>query len=249
MPDQPEPAELLERYGVTDREAWRLRVNFISSIDGAATRDGLSGGFEHPADQAVFEILRRLADAVLVGAGTLRAEGYGGLRVSDESAAWREAHGLPPHPRLVIASGRLDLDPTSALFADAPVRPAIVTTAEAPAERAERLAAVADVLVCGEDAVDPARMRAGLEAAGVRQLLCEGGPSLFGSLIEADAVDEMCLSIAPTLEAGAAPRISRGSGAEAAPRSMRLLHALPADDLVLLRYERSRDADRSGADS
>ena len=83
-----------------------LRVNFVSSVDGAATRDGLSGGLGDAADRRYFELLRRVADVVLVGAGTVRAEGYGPMRVSDASVAWREAHGLTPHPVFAIVSGR-----------------------------------------------------------------------------------------------------------------------------------------------
>ena len=97
-----------------------LRVNFVSSVDGAATRDGLSGGLGDPADRRYFELLRRVADVVLVGAGTVRAEGYGPMRVSDASVAWREANGLTPHPVFAIVSGALDLDPGSRIFTEAP---------------------------------------------------------------------------------------------------------------------------------
>src|SRR5215207_10132103 len=69
-----------------------VRLNFVSSIDGAATRDGLSGGLGGAADKRLFELLRRVADVVVVGAGTVRDEGYGAMRVSEASTAWRVAH-------------------------------------------------------------------------------------------------------------------------------------------------------------
>jgi hypothetical protein len=73
--------QLLECYGIADRSKPSVRFNFVSSIDGAATADGLSGGLSGKADKRVFDILRRLCDVVLIGAGTLRAEGYGAMRL------------------------------------------------------------------------------------------------------------------------------------------------------------------------
>ena len=86
-----------------------IRVNFVASLDGAATLDGLSGGLGGPGDKRVFALLRRLPDAVLVGAGTVRAEGYQGPLVSEDDAAWRVAHGRAAHPDLIVASSPLDV--------------------------------------------------------------------------------------------------------------------------------------------
>ncbi|ANP73722.1 pyrimidine reductase family protein [Cryobacterium arcticum] len=234
-----DPAEVLRRYLVTDRATPHLRVNFVSSLDGAATHDGVSGGLGDDADRLVFDTLRMLTDVILVGAGTVRAEGYGGIRFSPEAVAWRLAHGLPEHPPVAIVSARLDLDPAHPVFTRAATRPIVVTRAQAPAERRGALAAVADVLVCGDASVDHSLMVASLTERGYPQVLCEGGPSLFGSLLAADAVDELCLTLAPLLESGSARRIAAAT--EATPRRMRLLHALPAADTLLLRYQRSRE--------
>ncbi|TFB48901.1 pyrimidine reductase family protein [Cryobacterium tagatosivorans] len=228
--------EIIERYQVADRSAPRLRMNFISSLDGAATHDGLSGGLGNADDKLVFDTLRMLADVMLVGAGTVRAEGYGGIRLAPADAAWRAARGWAEQPPLAIVSGRLDIEPTHPAFTEAPTRPIVVTHASAPADRRAALAEVADVLVCGEDAVDPRLLLAGLAARGHGQVLCEGGPHLFGSLLEADCVDELCLTLSPVLEGGPAGRIARG--AATTHRPMRLLHALPAGDMLFLRYER-----------
>src|SRR5215467_13845393 len=102
--------ELIGRYA-TDRARPSLRVNFVTSIDGAVTVDGRSGGLGDDADRRVFGILRQLSDAVMVGAGTLRNEGYGPVRMDDGRRAWREERGLAPYPRLVVVSSSLHLDP------------------------------------------------------------------------------------------------------------------------------------------
>jgi riboflavin biosynthesis pyrimidine reductase len=236
----PEPDEVLARYGLADRSAAHLRVNFVSSLDGAATHDGVSGGLGDEADRLVFDTLRMLTDVILVGAGTVRAEGYGGIRFSEDAVAWRVAAGLPHHPPVAVVSARLDLDPAHPVFTRAMVRPLVVTHARAPEDRRVALAEVADVLVCGEDAVDAALMVRTLTERGLRQVLCEGGPALFGSLLAADAVDEICLTLAPVAEAGNATRIA--TGPVATPRRMHLSHVLQAGDTLLLRY--LRDAPR-----
>jgi riboflavin biosynthesis pyrimidine reductase len=229
-------AALLDAYRIEDRTASRLRVNFIASLDGAATHDGLSGGLNNADDKLVFDTLRSLTDVILVGAGTVRAEGYGGIRLDAAAQVWRAAHGLPRQPRIAVVSGRLDLDAGHPLFTDAATRPIVITHAGSPAEKRAALGAVADVLVCGVAEIDlPLALRE-LAARGLRQVLCEGGPSLFGALIAADAVDELCLSLSPVLEAGASGRIAHSEAT--ASRPMRLGHVLTAGDMLFLRYTR-----------
>lgn len=227
-------AQLLAAYADGAGDAW-LRVNFVSSIDGAVTREGVSGALGGEADLRVFDLLRRLADVVLVAAGTVRNEGYGPMVLGEEAAAARTAAGLPPHPVFAVVSGSLDLDPADRLFTEAPVRPIVVTTAASPADRRAALAEVADVLVCGDDALDVPRLREELLARGLARIHCEGGPGLLGTLLAADAVDELCLTISPSLESGDAGRIARGT---ATARDMRLAHVLAAGDTLLLRYLR-----------
>src|SRR3954454_10787924 len=122
--------ERLTQCYALERGTRSLRMNFVSSIDGAATVGGLTAGLSSPADKRVFDILRRLCDVVLVGAGTVRAEGYGSMRLDEASVHWRRANGLSDHPVFAIVSGTLDLDPRSAVFAGAPVRAAVVTVGE-----------------------------------------------------------------------------------------------------------------------
>ncbi|MBT2498117.1 pyrimidine reductase family protein [Agromyces sp. ISL-38] len=251
-------ASLLEAYALPEGAARHVRMNFVASLDGAVSIDGRSGGLGNEADRLAMQVMRTLADVVLVGAGTVRVEGYGGVRVGEADAAWRLEHGRAPQPRLAVVSSALDLDPHHPFFAKAVERPIVVTHAAAPAERRDALSAVADVLVCGggdgggagdsaagDGSVDLEAMLDSLAHMGIGRVLCEGGPRLFGALMNADLVDELCLSLSPLLVGGTAGRISRG--AAEMERSMHLVHAIPAGDLLLLRYSRADRRQRSPA--
>ncbi|MDR6613840.1 pyrimidine reductase family protein [Leifsonia sp. 1010] len=224
----------LYREGTGD--PW-LRVNFVSSADGAATHQGLSGGLSNDVDSRVFELLRRLCDVVLVGAGTVRAEGYGAMRVAPESARARSGAGMTAHPVFAIVSAGLDLDPRSSIFQDAPERPIILTTELSRPEARETLSEVADVVVCGRERVQAERGLRVLHERGLTRIHCEGGPHLFADLIAARAVDELCLTLSPRLEGGTSSRIATGA-APIAPLGLRLAHTLAGDDTLLLRYVR-----------
>ena len=212
-----------------------FRFNFVVSADGAAAVDGRSGGLGDDADRRVFALLRRTCDAVLVGAGTVRAEGYAGFLVDTESRSWRAARGLPSHPGIAVVSGALDLDPESPLFSEAPVRPLILTTAIAPPERRKRLEQVADVAVAGARTVEPEQAAQVLMERGFDRVLCEGGPRLFGTFQAAGLVDGLCLTLAAVTTAGNAPRITAGTP-EITPRPLELAHVLRSGDTLLLRY-------------
>lgn len=234
----PTRAELHAAYALPDRETPRVRMNVVASLDGAATLAGRSGGLGGATDRVLMQVLRAVADVVLVGAGTVRAEGYGGLRVAGPDAAWRGAHGLPPQPRLAVVSRALDLEPEHPFFRDAVARPLVVTCAAATQARRTALDRVADVIMAGDEVVDLVAMRAELTARGLPQVLCEGGPRLFGTLVVAGLVDEVCLTIAPTLVGGDAGRIVRGMP-ETVLR-LRTAHALTDDDgFVFLRSVRA----------
>lgn len=236
----PEP-----RPGVTDDELIAeldhpcVRVNFVSSVDGAATRDSLSGGLSGDADKRLFELLRRVCDVVLVAAGTVRNEGYTAMRVDEASVAWREAHGRSAHPVFAIVSRGLSLDPDSPIFTDAPVPPILITTESAAREHGPRFAGLAEVIAAGEEQVEGARAIAALRDRRLTRVLSEGGPTFFGELIAAGAVDELCLTLEPSLEAGDARRIATG---QAAPLDMRLARVLRSGSTLLLRYARATES-------
>ncbi|MEV0900184.1 pyrimidine reductase family protein [Actinoplanes sp. NPDC049802] len=227
-----DPGELAAHYPRCGRP--NLRVNFIASADGAVTVDGLSAGLQGPGDKEVFDTLRMVCDALIVAAGTIRAEGYDALRLTPAARAWRAAHGLPEFPLMVIVSGSLDLDPAQLVFSDAPIRPIVLTHRAAPDSAIRE---VAEIIPTGDTAVDlPAGIRL-LHERGATQLLCEGGPGLLGSMIAADLVDELCLTVAPLLVGGPAGRIAHGPPSP--PRRMSLRHALTHEDMLFLRYARN----------
>lgn len=227
--------ELLTAYALPDRAATRVRMNFVQSADGAVTLDGRSGPLGGDTDRAVMGVLRAMADAVMVGAGTVRVEEYGGLGGGEEDAAWRRAHGLPEAPRPVVVSRSLRLDPAHPFFAKAQARPLVVTCAASPAEQRSALADVADVLVCGDETVDLGDALGALADRGLTQVLCEGGPHLFGALLDAGLVDEVCVTVAPRFVGGLAGRIAQGAGEQ--DRRFRLAGSFADDEgFVFLRY-------------
>ena len=220
---------------------WVL-VNMIASLDGATAVDGKSGGLGGPADKAVFRALRTVPDAILVGAGTARAETYGPVKLDEQSRAMRLGRAQREFPRLVIVSGRLDLDETSPMFTDSIEPPIVFTTEEADPANLAALDAVAEIVRCGATTVALRLAMAHLVAAGIRTVLCEGGPTLNGHLVEADLVDEWCQSIAPMLVVGDSARVSftaSGTGA-AHPANLQITRVLEQDGFLFVRAVRNR---------
>lgn len=195
-----------------------VRFNMIASVDGATAVDGVAGGLGGEADQKLFALLRRLADVVLVAAGTVRAEGY----------------GPSPVPIAVVTrSCRLDWD--SRFFTAQVARPVVVTVATAPAKARARAAEVADVVVAGERDVDLARALDALGARGWRAVLCEGGPTLNGQLAAAGLLDELCLTLSPCLVGGDAKRLLAGPLLPGPP-TLTLASACEEDGFLFLRF-------------
>jgi riboflavin biosynthesis pyrimidine reductase len=230
----PTRQELFDAYALPARDRTRVRMNFVSSADGAVTLEGRSGALGGATDRTLMQVLRTMADVVLVGAGTVRAEGYGGLQVDPPDVEWRRAHGLDDQPAIALVSGALRLDPGDAVFVDAVRRPVIVTS-DAAAARGARFAEVAEVLPCGEESVDLVAMLELFARRGWTQVLCEGGPHLFGALLDGGLVDEVCLTVAPRFVAGEAGRIAQG-GAES-DRRFSLAGVVTDDEgFLFLRY-------------
>ncbi|WP_327636915.1 pyrimidine reductase family protein [Kribbella sp. NBC_00482] len=229
--------ELIAAYEVADRAVPHLRANFVSSLDGAVEIDGQSKALSSDSDSRIFSVIRRLADVVLVGAGTIRDEGYSPLKLSAKAREWRTAAGLAENPTLAIVSSRLELSPVNPVFKSA-VRPIVVTHASSPEDRREALAEVAEVLVLGEVTVDLQAVVDEFAARGMTQILSEGGPHLLGALTAADLVDELCLALAPLLAGPGAMRITAGTPSTLT-RQMKLGSALSAeDDYLFFRYLR-----------
>ncbi|MEV7084624.1 pyrimidine reductase family protein [Streptomyces sp. NPDC093085] len=223
-----------------DREtgAW-LRANMVTTLDGAAHHDGLSHALSSDADMRIFGVLRGLADAVVVGAETVRREGYRPARVRAAFAGRRAAAGQPVAPVIAVVTAGLDLDLAAPLFTAPAVPTLILTGSAAPPDRvaaAERAGAV--VVVAGEGSgVDPVRAVRALAERGLTRLLTEGGPRLLGQFVAAGALDELCLTLSPALTAGDAPRIASGP-ALAVPERFALASLLEQDGFLFTRYRR-----------
>lgn len=214
-------------------------VGMISSLDGASALDGRSGGLGGPADQAVFGAVRAIADVILVGAGTVRAERYGSVRLPDHASASRvEAGRSAEAPRLAIvtASGALvdDLEAGEPLLAGGP-QPVVFTTEDADPGRVRALSDVADVRAVGRGRVDLPMAVASLSEDGAAVVVCEGGPTLNGALADAAMIDELCLSIAPMLAGGESGRILRGA-ITTDPARFELVSLLTEDGLLFGRW-------------
>ena len=235
--------DILTLYAASDRAVPVVRANFIASVDGSSTVGGLSGGLGGPADRRIFDLLRRLSDVIVVGAGTLRSEKYDAMRLGTDASRWRMDHGLPAQPHFAIVSATLDLDPSSDVFAGAPVRPLVLTAESADPGRRRRLAHVSDVVDCGDVQAEAAQLVEALITRGLAQVHCEGGPHLLGTLIADDVLDELCLTTSPLLEGGFGPRIASGA-TDAVARSMSLDHVLVSAGMLFTKYSRSREDSR-----
>src|ERR1700742_1682278 len=176
-----------------------VALNMVSSVDGKATLDWRSKGLSSDQDRQLFHNLRTQADAVMVGAGTVRTERYGKLVKSDELRAKRVREGLDPEPPAVVVSASLDLDPDLPLLAEPGQRVIVITGSDAEIEGA---AARVEYLRTGDDLpLGLARLRS---EHGLRSILCEGGPTLNSHLFAAGLVDELWLSVSEKLVAGPA---------------------------------------------
>ncbi|MFJ6750137.1 dihydrofolate reductase family protein [Streptomyces sp. NPDC091266] len=221
------------------RPGW-LRANMVSSMDGAAHHDGRSQPLSGAADMRIFGVLRGLADAVVVGAETVRQEGYRPARAREAFAARRAAAGQGAAPAIAVVTAGLGLDFSLPLFTSPLVPTLVLTGAGAPADRvAAARAAGVEVLFAGEGlGVDPARVAAVLAERGHTRLLTEGGPTLLGQFAAAGALDELCLTLAPVVTVGGAPRIMNGP-AVPVPERFALASVLEEAGFLFTRYRRS----------
>jgi 5-amino-6-(5-phosphoribosylamino)uracil reductase len=216
-----------------------VQVNFVSSADGAATASGRSHGLSSPADKKIFALGRDLADVVLVGAGTATVEAYRGVKHTEVRAERRARLGLAELPPIAVVTGRCSIGPQTPLVADTRVPPIVLTTEAAPlSRRADLTAAGAEVVITGEDHVDLDRALGALAERGLRRVCCEGGPRLFGELIAADLVDQLCLTVAPLLAGAGAARIAEGV-ARPDPMRLALASVVTEDGFLMLRYRRA----------
>jgi riboflavin biosynthesis pyrimidine reductase len=234
---QIDPAGLAAHYD-WPAAPW-VRACMVMSLDGSvAGPDGLSGSLSSPVDRAVLAAVRGHADAYLVGAATVRAEGYRAVRAQPRLLADRLARGQLPAPTLAVVSASCRFDWAASDFQDSDHPPIILTTADASAEDRSAAADVGcTVLVAGERRVDAAAAVAALRERGLTRIVAEGGPSLLGQLAEAELIDEVDLTVSPTLTAIRQP----GNPGRSVLTRMSLHHVLEDDGYLFCRYLRRQE--------
>ncbi len=230
LPDDDDALAELYAWPATDGAV--VRANMIASLDGGATVDGRSAGLGNAADEHLFGLLRDLADVILVGSGTVRAEKYGGIRGSAQLQERRQRWGLTAAPPpIAVVTGR-GLDPAAPLFTDTDTPPIVITTQTGAAT----VPAGTRVIVAGDDRVDLGVAIAALAAQGFRRIHCEGGPGVLASLVEADLLDECCLTLSPLLLGSRAARMLPAALAD--PARWQLAAARHSGDHLFTRYRR-----------
>lgn len=210
-----------------------VAVNFAATVDGRATIGGVSGPIGSTTDTRMLAGLRTRFDAVLIGAGTMRAERYGRIVTDPGKRQDRKRLGLPGDPLMVIVSGRLDLPWDAPLFTAGGGRVLIFTASD---ERPPATATPVRVVRHEDGGVDVAAALAQLRTEeGVRALICEGGPRLHSTLQAGGLVDELFLTVAPKLT-GAGPSILEGE--LPGPAELELAWLLEENGELFARYRR-----------
>jgi riboflavin biosynthesis pyrimidine reductase len=223
-----------------------VRCNMISTLDGAISLNGRSGILGGPSDRRLFQVLRSLADVVLVGAGTMRAEGYGPVILDEELRQQRKERGQSTVPPIAVVTRSAHLDWSSPFFAAAEARPIVFTTGDLGDEARHRGSNVADFVVAGEVRVDPRLVLDHLQGAGYRSVLLEGGPHLNAEVVLTGLLDELCLTVSPRLAAGTGPRVLAGEELSQ-PLDLGLIHLLEEDGFFFYRLAVSSSTGSPGS--
>ena len=215
---------------VAEGRPWVV-VNMISSIDGVTVVDGGSTALGDDDDKSVFRALRTVPDVILVGAATVREENYSPVRLDENRRARRAEIGMSETPTLAIVSGRMSLDATHKVFSDPNFKPLVLTSTSVDPGRLVQLGDAADVAFLADFDADSILQHLGAAAV----VLLEGGPSLNGQFAQAGLIDELNLTISPSIYGGDSPRIA-GAGEVQPPLGMRLDRVLMGERSLFLRY-------------
>ncbi|MCT7659578.1 pyrimidine reductase family protein [Mycobacterium deserti] len=217
-----------------------VRGNMIASVDGGASSGGKTAGLGGAGDHGLFTLMRYAADVIVVGAATVRTENYSGAQVPVAHRSARQGRGQQEVPPIAVITRSGDLDPTALFFTRTEVPPLVLTSTQSFEATRARLGAVADVIdasASAPDQVDGARVLETLAERRLLRVLTEGGPLILSLFIEHGLLDELCLTVAPFLVGGAAPRIATGPGE--VHHRMRPAHLLSDDEGYLYtRYVR-----------
>jgi 2,5-diamino-6-(ribosylamino)-4(3H)-pyrimidinone 5'-phosphate reductase len=220
-------------------------INMVSSLDGKATMSGKAGSIGSPTDRLLMRSLRAHADAVMIGAGTLRAEKLT-LAVPEDFAQAREHRGLEPQPLAVVATATGDLPLQENLLEFSPDNLLIFASSETPRERLVTLSSHASVEIVVKESSKPGR-QLDLEEAlrilkkryAVNVLLIEGGPALNHALVSSGLADELFLTLAPKLLGGERPdalSILEGPALTSHKKELNLISIHISGEELFLRY-------------
>lgn len=209
-------------------------VNMVASADGATAVGGVSESLGGDGDSMVFRAIRSVPDAIMVAAGTARAENYGPPVSRSDNAARRKAAGQSAIPTMVVVTGSADLDVEGRLF-EGGHQPLVYTTASADPTRLARLRSRTEVIEAGQDRVDMHALLADLHSRGIAVVLLEGGPSLNGEMAGLGLIDEWCLSSAPKIAGGESRRIVHGPSITP-PTDLTLERILEHEGELFFRY-------------
>ncbi|KQT90806.1 hypothetical protein ASG49_13780 [Marmoricola sp. Leaf446] len=233
--------DLPRHYPWPERDgAAYVRAMMVCTLDGAAAgADGLSGSISGDADGEVFVAVRRFADAVLVGGGTLKSEEYGPLHATDEDAAARQAAGQAPAPVIAVVSGSLDLPLGEDGFTGSTQRPLVFTTADPDPERLAAVRERCEVVQADGDSVEVSWVIDRLVERGLWRIVCEGGPTLLRDAADQGRLDEADLTFSPMLVGTSSTPDTELLGD---PRSFALTQVIAAEEFLMARYTRRDDA-------
>ncbi len=240
-----EPAGALTDEQVVAAYPWPpgrrwVRAMMVTTLDGAAAGpDGLSGSISGAADQAVFAAVRRLADAILIGAATLRAERYKPMRAKEEDAEARREQGLAAAPRLVIVSGSLEMPWSEPVFSESTLPPLILTGTNPDPAALARVPETCEVVTLAGDTVNVAAVLDAMEERGLRRIVCEGGPTLLHELVAAGLLDEADITVSPVFTG---TNMSPHTPGLREVAEFELAQVLTADGFLMARYLRASTA-------
>lgn len=216
--------DIAEAYAWPDASPW-VRAMMVMSLDGSITGpDGRSGSISNPTDRAVMAEVRREADAVLIGASTMRAERYSPMR---------------GRPTLVMVSGSLDLPWEEPAFTESDHQPIVITGTKRDRALLDVARSHADVIEIEGVAENGSVIIDALVQRGLTRIVCEGGAGLLGTLEEARVVDEYDVAISPMLMFGGQPLLNADLPF---PHRLRLQHVIEDDGFLFTKYVTTADA-------
>lgn len=235
--------DLAQAYPWPAEGAW-TRVTMLRALDGGvAGPDGRSRSISSDIDREVLGEVRRLSDAVVVGATTVRQEPYGPLKADPDAAEERRGLGLSEAPVMVIVSGSLDLPWSEDMFGQSFHTPIVATTEAAPEEAKAEARKHAELLVLPGDDLRAADLVEALHERGLERLVCEGGPGLLTAFAADDVIDEVDLTVAPVMPTTV---IESSPGDLQQVPGFSLAGLLLHDSFLFARYVRDRGHDVDG---